>query len=149
MTVDTEAGLGALWDVLNQSGGKEGYFCGNALWQTRALLDRLVGQRLAKGRPAHAHLQVNDRVDSWRVIIADPQEQLALLFGMKAPGLGRLSFTLTDKGQYRLLDVRAWWHPHGMPGLIYWLLMFPPHLFIFRGMARRIARLAEQYTEKS
>jgi uncharacterized protein YbjT (DUF2867 family) len=148
-TVKTEASLSALWDVINQIGGKEGYFSGNALWQTRALLDRLIGHRLAKGRPAHAHLQVDDRVDSWRVIIADPQEQLALLFGMKAPGLGRLSFTLTDKGQYRLLDVRAWWHPHGMPGLIYWLLMFPPHLFIFRGMARRIARLAEQSTEKN
>ncbi|WP_394183464.1 hypothetical protein, partial [Salmonella enterica] len=37
------------------------------------------------------------------------------------------------------------------PGLIYWLLMIPAlpaHLFIFRGMARRIARLAEQITEK-
>jgi hypothetical protein len=81
------------------------------------------------------------------VIIAEPQEQLALLFGMKAPGLGRLSFTLTDKGQYRCW-MRAWWHPHGMPGLLYWLLMIPAHLFIFRGMARRIARLAEQNAEK-
>ncbi|PXV40295.1 NAD(P)-dependent oxidoreductase, partial [Salmonella enterica subsp. enterica serovar Newport] len=52
------------------------------------------------------------------------------------------------KGRYREIDVRAWWHPHGMPGLIYWLLMIPAHLFIFRGMARRIARLAEQITEK-
>jgi hypothetical protein len=67
---------------------------------------------------------------------------------MKAPGLGRLSFTLSDKGKHRLVDVRAWWHPHGMPGLIYWLLMIPAHLFIFRGMARRIARLAEQNAEK-
>ncbi|MBL3109324.1 DUF2867 domain-containing protein, partial [Klebsiella pneumoniae] len=49
-----------------------------------------------------------------------------------------------DKGDRRELDVRAWWHPHGMPGLIYWLLMIPAHLFIFRGMAQRIARLAEQ-----
>jgi hypothetical protein len=35
-----------------------------------------------------------------------------------------------------------------MPGLFYWLLMIPAHLFIFRGMARRIARLAEQITGK-
>ncbi|STT02453.1 NAD dependent epimerase/dehydratase family protein [Klebsiella pneumoniae] len=55
---------------------------------------------------------------------------------MKAPGLGRLSFTINDKGDRRELDVRAWWHPHGMPGLIYWLLMIPAHLFIFRGMAQ-------------
>lgn len=64
---------------------------------------------------------------------------------MKAPGLGRLSFTINDKGDRRELDVRrARWHPHGMPCLIYWLLMIPAHLFIFRGMAQRIARLAEQ-----
>ena len=31
-----------------------------------------------------------------------------------------------------------------MPGLFYWLLMIPAHLFIFRGMAKRIAQLAEQ-----
>lgn len=148
-TVKTSASLSALWDVINQIGGKERYFFGNALWQTRALLDRLIGHRLAKGRPAYAHLQVGDQVDSWRVIIADPQEQLALLFGMKAPGLGRLCFTLTDKGNHRLLDVRAYWHPHGMPGLVYWLLMIPAHLFIFRGMARRIAQLAAQSTEKN
>ncbi|MHA6382674.1 hypothetical protein ACX3V1_06035, partial [Escherichia coli] len=29
----------------------------------------------------------------------------------------------------------------------YWLLMIPAHLFIFRGMAKRIARLAEQSTD--
>ena len=134
--------------MVNQIGGKERYFFGNVLWQTRAALDHLIGHRLAKGRPQRPFLQPGDQVDSWKVIIAEPQKQLALLFGMKAPGLGRLSFTLTDKGQYRLLDVRAWWHPHGMPGLLYWLLMIPAHLFIFRGMARRIARLAEQNAEK-
>jgi uncharacterized protein YbjT (DUF2867 family) len=148
-TVKTTASLTALWDVVNQIGGKERYFFGSPLWQIRAALDRLFGHRLAKGRPAHAHLQVGDQVDSWRVIIAEPEEQLALLFGMKAPGLGRLCFTLTDKGKHRLLDVRAYWHPHGMPGLIYWMLMIPAHLFIFRGMAQRIARLAEQSAEKN
>ncbi|EEE2285576.1 DUF2867 domain-containing protein, partial [Salmonella enterica subsp. arizonae] len=126
----------------------EGYFFGNILWETRAAMDRLVGHKLAKGRPPHALLKPGDTVDSWKVIIVEPEKQLTLLFGMKAPGLGRLSFTLRDKGRYREIDVRAWWHPHGMPGLIYWLLMIPAHLFIFRGMAKRIARLAEQITEK-
>ncbi|WP_437891084.1 DUF2867 domain-containing protein [Phytobacter sp. V91] len=148
-SVKTSASLTDLWQVVNQIGGKERYFFGNILWQTRAALDRLMGHRLAKGRPEKALLEVGDQVDSWRVIIAEPNEQLALLFGMKAPGLGRLSFTLTDKGKYRLLDVRAFWHPLGMPGLLYWLLMIPAHLFIFRGMARRIAHLAEQTAHKN
>ena len=147
-TVNTSASSGALWEVINQIGGKEGYFFGNVLWKTRGAMDLLVGHRLAKGRPERAYLQTGDAVDSWKVIIVEPEKQLTLLFGMKAPGLGRLSFTLRDKGDHRELDVRAWWHPHGMPGLIYWLLMIPAHLFIFRGMAQRIARLAEQITIK-
>lgn len=147
-TVNTSASLAALWKVVNQIGGKEGYFFGNALWKTRGAMDLLVGHRLAKGRPENEYLQTGDAVDSWKVIIVEPEKQLTLLFGMKAPGLGRLSFTLRDKGDHRELDVRAWWHPHGMPGLCYWLLMIPAHLFIFRGMARRIAHLAEQITIK-
>lgn len=146
-TVKTPARLKALWLVVNRLGGKERYFFGNILWQTRALMDRLIGHKLAKGRPARELLQVGDTVDSWKVIIVEPEKQLTLLFGMKAPGLGRLSFTLEDKGDHRQIDVRAWWHPHGMPGLFYWLLMIPAHLFIFRGMAKRIARLAEQITD--
>ena len=147
-TVNTSASSGALWEVINQIGGKEGYFFGNVLWKTRGAMDLLLGHRLAKGRPERAYLQTGDAVDSWKVIIVEPEKQLTLLFGMKAPGLGRLSFTLRDKGDHRELDVRAWWHPHGMPGLCYWLLMIPAHLFIFRGMARRIAHLAEQITIK-
>ncbi|WP_286808601.1 SDR family oxidoreductase [Leclercia sp. UBA2479] len=143
-TVKTDASLSDLWAVVNQIGGKERYFFGNLLWQTRGALDLLVGHRLAKGRPARAMLEVGDAVDSWKVIIVEPEKQLALLFGMKAPGLGRLCFALKDRGDHRELDVRAWWHPHGMPGLFYWLLMIPAHLFIFRGMAKRIARLAEK-----
>ena len=147
-TVNTSASSGALWEVINQIGGKEGYFFGNVLWKTRGAMDLLLGHRLAKGRPERAYLQTGDAVDSWKVIIVEPEKQLTLLFGMKAPGLGRLSFTLRDKGDHRELDVRAWWHPHGMPGRFYWLLMIPAHLFIFRGMARRIAHLAEQITIK-
>lgn len=146
--VQTSASLSALWDVINGIGGKERYFFGNALWQIRAALDRLVGHKLARGRPERPCLAPGDSVDSWKVIVVEPQQQLTLLFGMKAPGLGRLCFTLEDKGDYRELDVRAWWHPHGMPGLFYWLLMIPAHVFIFRGMARRIAHLAEQISEK-
>ncbi|MCL5233186.1 DUF2867 domain-containing protein, partial [Escherichia coli] len=132
---------------VNQIGGKERYFFGNILWQTRALMDRAIGHKLAKGRPEREYLQTGDAVDSWKVIVVEPEKQLTLLFGMKAPGLGRLCFTLEDKGDYRTIDVRAFWHPHGMPGLFYWLLMIPAHLFIFRGMAKRIARLAEQSTD--
>jgi uncharacterized protein YbjT (DUF2867 family) len=148
-TISTSASLDALWQVANQLGGKERYFFGNILWDIRAGMDRLIGHKLARGRPEHAMLQTGDAVDSWKVIIVEPQKQLSLLFGMKAPGLGRLTFSMKDKGDHREIDVRAWWHPHGMPGLFYWLLMIPAHLFIFRGMAKRMAKLAEEITRET
>lgn len=145
-TVTTSASLSDLWTVINRIGGKERYFFGNILWDIRAWLDRLVGHKLAKGRTDKPFLAVGDAVDSWKVIIVEPEKQLSMLFGMKAPGLGRLTFSLKDRGDRREIDVRAWWHPHGLPGLFYWLLMIPAHLFIFRGMAKQIARYAEQIT---
>jgi uncharacterized protein YbjT (DUF2867 family) len=148
-TQSTTASATALWQVINQVGGKEGFFFGGPLWATRALIDRLLGHPLPKGRPGRLWLKKGDKVDSWKVLIADPEKQLSLLFGMKAPGLGRLCFTLRDKGDYREVDIRAWWHPHGFSGLLYWLVMIPAHLFIFRGMVRRVIQLAEQSGKKT
>ena len=76
------------------------------------------------------------------MINIEPNKQLSLLFGMKAPGLGRLTFTIHDSGNLRSIDVRAWWHPAGFCGLLYWFAMMPAHLFIFKGMAKRISELA-------
>lgn len=142
-TLTTSASLESLWQVINQLGGDHGYFFGNTLWKIRALMDRVLGHKLPTGRPDRAMLEVGDSVDSWKVIVVEPGQELTLLFGMKAPGLGRLTFRLTNLGKQRQLDVRAWWHPAGMPGLLYWLVMSPAHLFIFRGMAHKIISLAE------
>ncbi|MEH0834947.1 DUF2867 domain-containing protein [Pectobacterium cacticida] len=143
-SIETPASSQALWRVIQQIGGKEGYFYANTLWAIRARLDDLCGNGVTYGRPARPTLEVGDKIDGWKVISLKPQRQLVLLFGMKAPGLGKLNFTITDKGTHRTVDVRARWHPSGFNGLVYWFLMMPAHLFIFRGMAARIAKLAER-----
>ena len=142
-SLDTAASSQALWQTVQQLGGEEGYFYANILWRIRARMDDMIGNGVVYGRPARATLALGDEIDGWKVITLKPLRQLALLFGMKAPGLGRLSFTITDRGDRRTLDVRAWWHPAGFSGLLYWFAMMPAHLFIFRGMAKRIATLAE------
>jgi uncharacterized protein YbjT (DUF2867 family) len=144
-SIETQASSQALWHTVQQLGGKEGYFYANILWQIRARMDDMIGNRVVYGRPQRDTLEVGDVVDGWKVITLKPQRLLALLFGMKAPGLGRLAFTIKDHGDHRTLDVRAWWHPAGFSGLLYWFAMMPAHLFIFRGMARRIAKLAEEH----
>ncbi len=93
------------------------------------------------GRPIREELYLGDMIDSWKVINIKPGHQLTLLFGMKAPGLGRLTFTIKDCGKYRTLNVRAWWHAAGFSGLMYWLIMSPIHRFIFKGIAKKLIKL--------
>lgn len=143
-TLSTPASSQALWQVIQRIGGKEGYFYANMLWNLRARLDDLCGNGVTYGRPDRPTLEIGDKIDGWKVISIKPQRQLVMLFGMKAPGLGKLTFTITDQGSHRTLDVRARWHPAGLNGLVYWFLMMPAHVFIFRGMAARMTKLAEE-----
>ncbi|EOD77153.1 putative nucleoside-diphosphate-sugar epimerase [Grimontia indica] len=140
-TVETDATAASLWSNIQKVGGDEGYFFGNWLWKIRAYMDAAVGgNALGKRRPQRSSLETGDYIDSWKVIQCHPQKHLSLLFGMKAPGLGRLEFTVKDLGETRLLDIRAWWHPAGFSGLLYWFAMMPAHLFIFKGMAFALAK---------
>ncbi|KXF80655.1 DUF2867 domain-containing protein [Enterovibrio coralii] len=140
-TVKTNASASALWKNIQKVGGEEGYFFGNWLWQLRAYMDAAIGgEALKKRRPNADTLSVGDYIDSWKVIQCDKQKHLSLLFGMKAPGLGRLEFSIEEHGDFRTLDIQAWWHPAGFPGLLYWFAMMIPHLFIFRGMAFALAK---------
>lgn len=145
-TLKTPASSAALWQVVQQLGGAEGYFYANVLWKIRERIDDLLGNAIIYQRPTREALEIGDLINGWKVITINPLRQLALLFGMKAPGLGRLTFTITDFGDHRQLDVRAWWHPAGFSGLLYWFIMMPAHLFIFRGMAKRISLLAKKLT---
>ncbi len=140
-TVKTSASLAALWQVVNQIGGKERYFFGNILWgHTGVDGSRAIGQS-GERLPEREDQQTGDAVDSWKVIVVEPEKQLTLLFGMKAPGLGRLCFSLKIKATI-VLSMSALSGIRNYAGLFYWLLMIPAHLFIFRGMAKQIAETA-------
>jgi uncharacterized protein YbjT (DUF2867 family) len=140
-TLKTSAKSEELWEKIQLIGTQDGYFFANILWRIREWIDYLVGgNSLKRYRRDPNKLALGDRVDSWKVISLKDNEFLSLLFGMKAPGLGRLEFTIVDKGDYRELDIRAWWHPAGFWGLLYWFAMMPAHLFIFKGMTKAIAK---------
>ena len=140
-TLKTDASAEQLWRQIQLIGGKEGYFYANSLWRIREWLDHLIGgNALTRFRRDPHTLELGDQVDSWKVINIEPNRFLSLLFGMKAPGLGRLEFTIEEKGEYREVDIRAWWHPAGFSGLLYWFAMMPAHLFIFRGMTHALVK---------
>lgn len=146
-TITTDITQEQLWRVIKTIGSRQqGYFFANTLWRTREWLDVLFGAgRPIRRRPLGPELQVGDFIDSWKVIRCESGQFLSLLFGMKGPGLGRLEFMLkeVDKNK-RTLTVTAWWHPQGFLGLLYWFVMMPAHLFIFKGMVRAIVRKAQQ-----
>lgn len=144
--IKTTVSAEALWQVIQQIGSREkGYFFANFLWRTREWLDFLAGGGTpVRISPPGPELREGDFIDSWKVIRVEPQRFLSLLFGLKGPGLGRLEISITDDGHHRELNITAWWHPKGFPGLLYWFAMMPAHLFIFNGMVKSITRLARQ-----
>jgi hypothetical protein len=89
-------------------------------------------------------------IDSWRVIAMEPEKQLTLFFGMKAPGSGVLEFEITPEPDGRTrVTATAYWHPAGVWGLLYWYALVPAHLVIFKGLTRAIAERAEAAEAKA
>jgi len=135
----------AVWSIVTAIGGDNRYFYMNGLWWLREFADWLVGgPGFTKGRRDPTNLRLGDTIDYWTVLGVEPERRLTLNFGLKAPGAGILEFEIEPlaEGGTRLTET-AYWHPQGVWGLLYWALLVPFHLFIFRGMTRAIARRAE------
>ncbi|MBA4176307.1 MAG: DUF2867 domain-containing protein [Leptothrix sp. (in: Bacteria)] len=140
----------ALWRIVSTLGGDSGYFYMGWLWWVRGFLDWLIGgPGLTKGRRHPTELRLGDRVDYWTVLGIEQCHRLTLNFGMRSPGSGVLEFEIdplpsTAEGERRTrIGVTAYWHPQGVWGLMYWYVLVPAHLFLFKGMTRAIARRAE------
>jgi uncharacterized protein YbjT (DUF2867 family) len=131
--------------VLQGLGGKPGWLYGNLLWRMRGWLDRcLGGVGMSKGRTGGTQMQVGDGVDFWRVEEVVPGEEILLRAEMKLPGRAWLQFILLAESRKRtLLRCCAWFEPRGLAGELYWGLLYPVHVLIFRGMVRAIARKSE------
>jgi uncharacterized protein YbjT (DUF2867 family) len=141
----TRASKEALWRQVMAFGGDEGYYYAESLWFLRRLINWFAGGPSFYRRRRHPReLRVGDVVDAWRVIAAEPGKRLTLLMEMRGPGSGVLEFEIRDRGDHRVLQATAYWHPAGPAGLIYWYSLLPIHAFLFRGMTSAIAKRAEK-----
>jgi uncharacterized protein YbjT (DUF2867 family) len=141
----TSASKEALWRQVMAFGGAEGYYYAESLWFLRRLINWFAGGPSFYRRRRHPReLRVGDVVDAWRVIAAEPNKRLTLLMEMRGPGSGVLEFEIRDRGDHRILNATAYWHPAGPAGLIYWYSLLPVHAFLFRGMTAAIAKRAEK-----
>ncbi len=121
-------------------GGDNGWYYGNFLWKLRGLLDKIVGGvGLRRGRRHPEDIKNGDALDFWRVLYVNKEERRLLLFAeMKLPGEAWLEFKIKDNGdRYKLMQT-ATFRPLGLMGRLYWFLVSPFHLFIFKNMAYRI-----------
>jgi uncharacterized protein YbjT (DUF2867 family) len=130
-------------------GGDVGWYYGDALWQIRGLLDRLVGgPGLRRGRRDPLDLRPGDALDFWRVEAFEPDQMLQLRAEMKLPGRAWLQFEAESDNGGTILTQTAVFDPIGLAGLIYWYAywyaLLPIHTPMFRGMLRNVARAAER-----
>lgn len=140
-----QAPAAQVFGVLQSLGGKSGWLYADSLWRIRGLLDRgLGGVGMSRGRSGAETLQAGDCVDFWRVEDVVSGERISLRAEMRVPGRAWLQFILLAESRERtLLSCVAWFEPKGLTGEVYWWVLYPIHVLIFRGMVRAIASKSE------
>jgi uncharacterized protein YbjT (DUF2867 family) len=126
-------------------GGNRGWYYWDWIWSIRGFLDKLVGGvGIRRGRTSNVSVSAGDVIDFWRVLLADKVNNRLLLYAeMKLPGEAWLEFKIIERNSKMFLSQVATFRPRGLWGRMYWYLMWPFHLFIFRGMAKKIVNFKE------
>ena len=55
-----------------------------------------------------------------------------------------VEYTVHDDDEGVRIEVRAYFHPQGALGLVYWYALLPFHGYLFRGTTRAIAKRAKR-----
>ncbi len=136
-----------VWEIVSGVGGKTGWYHADMLWKLRGGLDKLLGGvGLRRGRRGLLSIQVGDSLDFWRVLNLRSGRLLLLGAEMKLPGKALLEFRVEPVGaaETRLIQT-ARFLPRGLMGILYWYLLKPAHDYVFAGMNRGMARMAEKH----
>jgi uncharacterized protein YbjT (DUF2867 family) len=146
-TVQVSASPVAAFAPIQCIGGPNGWYFANVLWWFRGLVDLFVGGvGLRRGRRDPHTLAPGDPLDFWRVETFVPERQLGLVAEMKVPGRAWLQFEVDPNPEGSVIRQTAIFDPAGLAGLLYWYALYPVHWWIFRGMLREIAAMAERPT---
>lgn len=92
---------------------------------------------------SRAPLNEKDHVDFWYVQGLEAGRRLLLRAEMKLPGRAWLEFLLSPQPSGRtLVRCSAWFEPRGLLGELYWWVLYPIHILIFRGMVQAVCQKA-------
>jgi len=143
--IRTDASPEKLFRRVSRIGGENGYYVADALWRIRGFIDRLLGgPGLRRGRRDPEHLRAGDTVDFWRVERVRENEYVRLRAEMKLPGTAWLEFQMdAEPGEQTRFRQEATFAVDSFFGYLYWFVLLPFHLLIFRRMAREIVAEAE------
>jgi hypothetical protein len=143
--VSTHATANDIFRVISSLGGKTGWLYTNILWRLRGYLDEFIGgPGLRRGRRDPYKLRIGDSLDFWRVEALIPDQLLRLRAEMKAPGKAWLQFEIIPQNESSVLIIQtAYYDPNGVMGLLYWYVLYPIHIIIFKGLITAIAHRAE------
>ncbi len=142
-TIDSDVVMNNIWSI----GGHRGWYYLDWLWNLRGLIDQIVGGvGRRRGRRSNVTLYAGDALDFWRVILADKTNKRLLLYAeMKLPGEAWLEFRIIERPTHKYLSEIATFRPVGLWGRVYWWLMYPFHIFIFKGMAKNLVNYKEKH----
>lgn len=135
-----------VWSFIEKIGGRNGWYHANWLWNLRGHLDWMIGGVGLRRKPAsvqEAPLKRGDEIGFWRVLEIIPESRLVLLAEMKLPGVATLEFQIKalQNGTCELRQI-VQFCPMGYLGQLYWYSVLPFHYYIFRGMIKKIGKLA-------
>jgi uncharacterized protein YbjT (DUF2867 family) len=144
--VESSARPEDLFWAVARIGGDVGYYAMNWAWDIRGWIDQLLGGvGLRRGRRHPEELRPGESLDFFRVAEIEPHlGRLLLQAEMKVPGTAWLEWEVEPIEGGSLLIQTAWFVPRGLLGRFYWWFLLPFHVPIWRLMARRMARIAEQ-----
>ncbi len=134
------------FEPIRRIGGDTGWYYADWLWNLRGFLDLLIGGvGVRRGRRDPEHAYIGDAIDFWRVQGYEPSKRLRLLAEMKLPARAWLTFDVEpNQNGGSIIHQTVEYDPIGLWGILYWYAVYPLHIFIFPGMIRNIARVAER-----
>lgn len=135
--------------AIKRLGGENGWYYADFLWKIRGFLDLIVGGvGMRKSRRSYTDIRPGDTIDFWRVEEVEENELLRLRAEMKVPGKAWLQYEVEPMDRHTaMLTQTAFYEPRGLFGFLYWYLLYIPHLLVFPGMLRALARQAETQTK--
>lgn len=136
-----------VFPVIARLGGANGYLYANSLWRIRGWMDSWLGGVGMTRALGDSGLSKDGRTDFWYVEDFEVSRRLLLRAEMKLPGRAWLELLLSPQADRKtLVRCCAWFEPRGLLGELYWWVLYPVHILIFRGMVRAICDRAQNGT---